>query len=400
MKQILVFATVLIISLNAFAVNYPGNGKTGFGGPVGTGSLDITADNNAITFKLNRGAGDMNDVLVIYIDVDVASGGFSTTANFTDNSSGLTKAISGFNSGTQRATYNFSSGFTPQYALAFQPGKGFPGSALLAGLVENGPHTEIAVPSFTNNNSTTAADYEISIAPGDLGITGNIAFTFIATCISNTGYRADEAIGDPMTGFTQGWNSYTSATPPLAFAFTLPAVFGNFTAALKGKHAELKWETKTEINTRQFDILKSNNGISWREAGTLPARNNVNGASYTFTDYNLSDAITYYQVRLADMDGSNSYSAVIILKKDGLAGITLLGNPARGSINLNISNTSAANYRFTLYSMDGRKIATQDYKHSGGVARISMTVPNINKGSYVLQVSGDAGIATLKVVLE
>lgn len=74
MKQIFVFATVLALSLNAFAVNYPGNGKTGFGGPVGTGSLDITADNNAITFKLNRGLSDMNEVLVIYIDVDGVAG--------------------------------------------------------------------------------------------------------------------------------------------------------------------------------------------------------------------------------------------------------------------------------------------------------------------------------------
>ena len=57
----------------------------------------------------------------------------------------------------------------------------------------------------------------------------------MATYISGTGYRSDEAIGDPMTDFASGWNPYTSSTKPLVYNETLPVVFGNFTDLLQVK---------------------------------------------------------------------------------------------------------------------------------------------------------------------
>ena len=398
MKPISLLLALIISATTAFSTNYPGNGKTGFGGPVGTGSLDITYDGAFLSFVFNKGVNNMNDALVVYIDVHTP-GGFSTTTNFMDASSGLRKAISGYDGPSKRAAFHFIGdfSFTPEYAFAFQPGSN--GSATLVVLGES-EHTEIFAPVVSNINTVSASQYATLIPPSILGLTTNVSFKFMATYISNTGYRAEEAIGDPMTGFVQGWNSYTSTTPALQFSATLPAVFGQFTATHKGKHAELRWETKTEINTQQFDILKSNNGVSWSQAGTVPAKNSTNGAVYQFTDYNIADAVTYYQVKLTDMDGSNSYSAVIILKKDGLTGLTLLGNPARGSINLNISNTAAANYRFTLYAMDGRKVIAQEYKHAGGSGRVSISLTGVPKGNYVLQVAGDAGNASIRVMVD
>ncbi|HEX8357963.1 MAG TPA: hypothetical protein VF610_11145, partial [Segetibacter sp.] len=103
--------------------NYPGNAKSGFGGPIGTGSLDISSAGGNITFTLNKAsASAFNDVLVVYLDTK--SGGFITTDNFVDGSSPLMIAISGFDGATNRATFNFSGAFTPDYALALTPNSG------------------------------------------------------------------------------------------------------------------------------------------------------------------------------------------------------------------------------------------------------------------------------------
>ena len=54
-----------------------GNGNTGFGGPIGKGSLAVKDDGTTVTFELTRGTtGSLNDAFVIYIDSK--EGGFSS----------------------------------------------------------------------------------------------------------------------------------------------------------------------------------------------------------------------------------------------------------------------------------------------------------------------------------
>src|SRR5438105_2177148 len=86
-----------VLSSSADAAIYPGNGATGFGGPVGTGNLAVTDTATSLTVTMNRGAGAMNDALVVYLDTQ--PGGFNDTSTFSDNADGGRTAISGANNG-------------------------------------------------------------------------------------------------------------------------------------------------------------------------------------------------------------------------------------------------------------------------------------------------------------
>lgn len=396
MKKTYTLVVAAFLFFNAFATNYPGNGKAGFGGPVGTGSLDVTSTVATYTFKLNKGTNDMNDALVIYIDSK--GSGLSTTANFIDSRNELTKAVSGWDGATNRATFNFSATFRPDFALCFQPGVNG-GKGILVRLVDGVDFPIKDQPVVTNGTVKNAASYEVTISSSDID-NPPVGIKFMATYISNTGYRSDEAIGDPMTDFVQGWNEYTATVDPLLFNSTLPVVFGDFTGTFVGKNVQLKWNTEVEINSASYDVLKSNNGTSWSVIGTLASRNSSTGAEYTFTDNSVPDAVSYYQIKQVDMDGSAAYSAVIIMRKDGISGITLLGNPARGAINLNISNAASATYRFDLYSIDGRKVASQVYNHGGGSGKVSLTVPGNTKGACMLRITSGNATQTIKVIVD
>ena len=394
MKKTYTLLAASFFFFSAFATNYPGNGKTGFGGTVGNGSLDVSSTVATFTFKLNRGTADMNDVLVIYLDTK--GGGITSTSVLTDGTGELQRAISGFDGGTNRSVFNFNSpSFQPDFALAFKPTVG---KALLVRFEADGSLKTKDQPVFTNVGNASAADYEITIQSSD--VSSPLGLKFMAAYISNTGYRSDEAIGEPMTDFASGWNPYTSTASPLIFDATLPVVFGDFSGAFAGKNVQLTWETKSEINTKEYEVLKSNNGSSWASIGTLPSKNSSTGAAYSFTDNSVPDAVSYYQIKLTDLDGSNSYSPVIIMRKDGISGITLLGNPARATINLNISNTATATYRFELYSIDGRKVASQVYNHGGGSGKVSIAVPGNNKGAFMLRISNGNENQTMKVIVE
>src|SRR3989441_6739390 len=111
-------ASAAVFCFSTSAATYSGNGNSGFGGPIGLGSLTLTDDGTTVSGTVNRGPGNFNDVLVLY--VDSVAGGFSDTSGFGDGADGLRRAISGFDGGGNRSLMTFS-GMLPDYAIALGP---------------------------------------------------------------------------------------------------------------------------------------------------------------------------------------------------------------------------------------------------------------------------------------
>ena len=78
-RTLLTGAFALALAASAEATVYSGNGNTGFGGPIGTGSLTLTDDGTTVSGTITKGSGGFNDVLVIYIDTGSNSGILGTT---------------------------------------------------------------------------------------------------------------------------------------------------------------------------------------------------------------------------------------------------------------------------------------------------------------------------------
>src|ERR1051325_3459033 len=114
MKTLLRFWVIGLLVTSAaslWAATYPGNGNSGFGGPIGLGSLTLTDDGTTVFGTVNKGPNGFNDVLVLYLGS--VPGGFSDTSGFGDGADGLCKAISGFDGGANRSVMTFGAGFLP-----------------------------------------------------------------------------------------------------------------------------------------------------------------------------------------------------------------------------------------------------------------------------------------------
>lgn len=398
MKRLSTLFLSLALCMAASASHYPGNDSTGFGGPVGMGSLDITFNSPNLTITLNKGTNAMNDVLVIYIDA--SAGGFTSTSTMMDYSTGLMAAISGYDGSqpNRRSTLNFASGFAPDLAIAMMP-NGNGGAVAVALGTAN--HTVLGMPTLTNNGNANASTYSITMNVSQLVQGGNVLFSFVGTYISNTGYRSNEAFGMPMTGFSQGWNTYTQTTPPLVFNSTVtPITLGAFTGAVKEGAAMLNWSTKTESNANAFEVQRSANGGEWSTIGSVRAANNINGAQYAYTDNTKLSAAVYYRLRMVDNDGSYKYSNVIRLTTKTRGGIKVLGNPAQGKVALNIVNSSAVKYNLELLSMDGRRVSAMSYNHAGGVSSVDLPLKGAQRGVYILKASSETGTETQQVLVK
>jgi len=246
MKKILLSsfaaAAFAVGTLNAQVIqNYNGNGQTGFGGTIGNSLLEVS--NNAagsLDLKLTRGDGDLNDVLVIYIDSGLG-GGISSTSGLDDTANLLLQGISGFN-GTDRSILNFASGFAPNYAVALDQN--------FAGLWElsTGTLPFIISANLSPTGEPSSAVFTFSINVTDFGLTANSgqAFQFVATYLNGgNAFRADEFIGFAFSGGNPGLTtvddvtsvSFTTVPEPSTYALlTLGALaLGGYAARRRSR---------------------------------------------------------------------------------------------------------------------------------------------------------------------
>jgi hypothetical protein len=97
----------------------------------------------------------------------------------------------------------------------------------------------------------------------------------------------------------------------------LPVELSSFASTIQGRTVVLNWETKTEMNTRQFEVERSstsNNGVisSWSTVGSLQAAgNSVSSKQYNFTEKNLQAGKYQYRLKMIDNDGTFKYSKVV-----------------------------------------------------------------------------------------
>ncbi len=221
-----IFAALLVAGFASDRVGaavFPGNNATGFGGPVGQGSLTLSDDGTTLTGTFTKGAAALNDNLVFYIDSQ--SGGFASTSGFADDADVLRRAISGIDvAAANRSALTFPAGFTADYAIAIGPSTvSFGGVWSLA----NGGANSlgyIASVNVTPVGTANAATYTFSLPVSQLGLAANSGATFrmLGTYISSTGFRSNEAIPGNVAG-TQGWNPFSSSgevSYPISLAVT------------------------------------------------------------------------------------------------------------------------------------------------------------------------------------
>ncbi len=397
MKKI--YAALLCLPVFAGAVTYNGNTRTGFGGAIGNSVLSVTDNGTTISFTLTKGSGDFNDALVLYIDSK--SGGFNTTSGFGDNADGLRRAISGTD-GTNRTAINFGNGFLPDYAIALEPNPptSFGGLWSLAngGANSLGFISSVSLTPGTNN----ATSYTFTVAKADIGIIDpTIAFDFVGAYISNSAFRADEAIGFDIAGGNPGFNGTVTTATKFQYpsGVLLPVTLTSFTGAIKNNTVNLNWKTATENNLSHFEIEQSTNGRSWMKAGVVNGVNSANGANYQFDIQNVTANFMLYRLKIADKDGRSAYSQQVTIKKSGKAGIELIGNPVKDIVRLAIHQAEPATFSAEIITLNGRRISNTIYQHNGGSAVYNINIPTVAPGMYLIKVSSATSKETFKLMV-
>lgn len=193
--------------------------------------------------------------------------------------------------------------------------------------------------------------------------------------------------GDPCGGTFK--RLYIEAVYSLA----LPLRVISFSGSANGNSASLKWKTTNEVNTKQFDVQRSSDGITFLNAGIVLANNRSGDNDYAFTDNNLPPETQFYRLKMIDIDGAFVYSNIVRLESSSSNRFTVFPNPAINSITVGGLHSKGL---IEISDIQGRVLK----KINVSAQTQTINIDDFAKGMYVLRYSFDNNTICEKIVKE
>nr|WP_170857106.1 T9SS type A sorting domain-containing protein [Algoriphagus locisalis] len=179
----------------------------------------------------------------------------------------------------------------------------------------------------------------------------------------------------------------------------LPVTWLSVSAQVKGNSRQITWSVASEKDNEKFEIYTSENGLeNWLKIGEIPSQGNSETPTfYSFKDENYSQSLTsYYQIRVVDFFGQESWSEVVRLegKLPSLADqLTIYPNPhSMGKIWVSLPETFKSEYtQVSINSTQGALISSFSFSE----VRLSDKLQEMNPGVYIITFSNtDTSIQT------
>ena len=170
---------------------------------------------------------------------------------------------------------------------------------------------------------------------------------------------------------------------PLAVKLT------DFTVQAQSADALIQWHTSAEINSKDFTIQRSFDGVHFDNIATVAAAGNSSVShGYMFTDagiINSNRGIAYYRLLSAEIGGKTEYSKTItLLLKGGQWNVRLLGNPVLGDISLIVTG-GGNDVQVTVNDLSGKTVYSNKLLRVN--APVSIPATSLPHGFYVLVVT-------------
>jgi hypothetical protein len=198
---------------------------------------------------------------------------------------------------------------------------------------------------------------------------------------------------------------------------TLPVELTSFVSNVSGRSVELSWETKTELNTRQFEIERTNSssdglGTTWATVGVIKAAGtSLSAKQYTYSEKNLQAGKYHYRLKITDNNGTFKYSKVIeteIALPKEFAINQNYPNPFNPSTKIDYQVPVDAKVMLEVFSITGQKVVelvNQDQQAGYYSVNFGSSSNKLASGVYIYRfmatgkASGNNFSSTKKMIL-
>ncbi|QEC44587.1 T9SS type A sorting domain-containing protein [Pseudobacter ginsenosidimutans] len=179
----------------------------------------------------------------------------------------------------------------------------------------------------------------------------------------------------------------------------LPLKWVSFNTRCINGGTRITWKTQEEQNTASFVVRRSTDGFSWTAIGTISAAGNSQAiSSYSYTDPQSPSATSYYQIMQRDLDGSQSYSPVLISRCGQPESIKVYPNPVQTNCWVSIQSETAGAATLRLYDSRGALMYGKTVAVQTGNNQFALLLNGLPTGNYVLVITwSDGKVKVVKI---
>jgi hypothetical protein len=293
-------------------------------------------------------------------------------------------------------------------------------------MAEKGTDNQVYINTATQNTTTNPdhSDHYYSGMAAQEGVSSNLAVgirefvmdnsSTLSANLTNEEFSDASALygvynwnlirnrySNALNSTVRGWLTMESSSNKRSPTGSLPVTLLDFSGKLKSNNVLLEWTTSFEINSKEFQIEKSTDGVTYSKLNTVAATGN----SFTEKKYNYLDAeateINYYRLKMVDIDGYTKQSNIIVIKNSGILSqsITVTNMPFTDFINVRFAKVPKGKTMLRLFDLSGRLISVSEKSNPvSSIMQFDNYNKNIAKGIYLLQVESEGKQFNIKIV--
>jgi hypothetical protein len=203
---------------------------------------------------------------------------------------------------------------------------------------------------------------------------------------------------------SSGCSTYATDTMVIAYDAGCSLLDNNlldFRGTAASSLVQLNWTIDRSKSIQHFEVQQSADGIHFTAAGTVPA-----GSSTVYhLTHDVSEMATsyvYYRLKITGADGYVRYSKIIrlALHENGKPGVSLMPNPVKESMQVNITSSVDQSMQLFIYDLTGKLMRTMRTTIQKGNSAISLTgFGDWPKGVYPVKVLLGKELFVEKMVL-
>jgi hypothetical protein len=179
---------------------------------------------------------------------------------------------------------------------------------------------------------------------------------------------------------------------------TLPVSLASFTASSIANIVKLNWSTYSEQNNSHFEVFKSVDGLVFERITTVSGSNNSNEQRfYSFTDFNPTAGISYYELKQVDFDGKVTSLGVKDVSKNLQTSEFSLTRVSDHVVQISVYSEKPIQTQFQVANINGRIINKTPISLVAGHQKINIPL-SLTPGVGVASIRTSSKLLSQKIL--
>jgi hypothetical protein len=175
----------------------------------------------------------------------------------------------------------------------------------------------------------------------------------------------------------------------------------SFDAKMVNNAAHLSWQTANEDKVDYFEVEKSANGKVFTPLSKTPAKN-VPSQNYSAVDEKPFADVSYYRLKMVDIDGRFTYSAIksVVFEENKKHHVRIYPNPTSDKLTIEFTAEQEEVVEFELINTNGQIAHTDKLACRVGSNSILFNTSRFPEGLYALRIKQGKTVSVEKIVID